>query len=458
MKVTTMKLWKHQTEMVEFALEKKRVLWNVWMAGGKTLAGAEVLLRVSTPALIVCPKSVIPVWEQTLKQLDPKLPIHNMQTIGKGPLHQRVRLLPRTLRGVVLVNYDLIHRDELVRYLLGQKLRIIIADESHRIKAHNTQSSKALAKIGQHVEYKLCLTGTPTPNNPLDVFGQFRFLDVGIFGKSWVNFRSRYADTYTLPGTNVAVVNSYVNQDELADKMRPYMYSLTLDDMLSRDDLPDFPTVQHITIPVQLPSKIHKALKALQKEYIAEIEEGTITARNVLVKMVCIGQLISGLAVTTELDMTQHRQLVDTTKLDTLLDFLSDLDRKEAVVVFAQFRHEIDYLREKLGTRARELSGVYNELAEWQAGNGQVLLVQINAGAEGVDLTRARIGVFFSNTYDLGKYQQAIARLQRNNSAHSRVVYYHIVAQDTADEALYKALSEKKKVNDVLFDYIQGRS
>lgn len=447
-------LWKHQQEMVDFALSKKRVMWNVWMSGGKTRAGVAFIDKIGGVGLILCPKAVIPTWVSTIEGLL-ETPVYTLLARTNANLYKRIQELPATLDGILVANYDIIHRAELLKYLNKQKLNFIICDESHRIKSHNSKNSKAVYNLGKGVPYKLCLTGTPTPNNPLDLFGQFRFLDDGILGKYWGQFQQTYADLYQLPATSVKVVRGYKNQDQLAASVRPFMYELTLDDMLKRNDLPDFPTVQHVRVPVTLPAKITKALSKLKDDFIAEVESGLITADNVLVKMLRMSQLTSGLAVTTDLDQQTDYRMVDTTKLDSLVDFLSDVDTKEPVVIFAKFRHEINYLREKLGKDALELSGVYNQLKAWQGGEARYLVVQIDSGAEGVDLTRARIAVFFSNTYDLGKYQQAVARLQRANSEHDRVVYYHFIATDSVDEVLYQALQKKQNINNVLYDYIR---
>lgn len=456
------KLWNHQQQMVNFALKNKSVLWNVWMGGGKTLAGASVINEVGTPAVVFCPKAVIPVWQETLTKHF-GLKVYSISELKGSNVAQKMLTMPKQLDGVFVLNYDVSHRDPVFKYLSKQNLKIIVADESQRIRKHSTKSSKALYNLGKSVEYRLCLTGTPTPNNPLDLFGQFRFLDDAVLGKYWTKFMSRYAHTYQLPGTSVKIVKSYRDLDDLAVKTNPYIYSLTLEDMMNDETLPDFPKVQHVRIPVKLPAKITKAMKALTDEFIAEIDEGFLTVDNVVAKIVRLSQLTSGLAVisNTENDDLDYR-MIDTTKLDTLLDFLKDVPETEPVVIFARFRHEIDYLVERLSGgeneagSVSELSGKANDLKSWQNGDTRFLIVQIDAGAEGIDLTRAHVGVFFSNTYDLGKYQQAVARLQRPNSQHNRVVYYHFVGEDTIDEVLYTALQKKEKVNQVFYNHLKG--
>lgn len=456
-------LWQHQEQMIQLALERKRVLWNVWMSGGKTLAGCDFIKRVGQPTLIVAPKAVLPTWANTLRMvgtLQDGTPITVYSfTELEGTVVEKTRQLPKTLSkgDVLIVNYDVVARTGLKEYLLLQpSLPVIICDESHRIKSHNAVTSKYIARLANthRTEYRLCLTGTPTPNNPLDVFGQFRFLNERVLGKWWGAFRDEFAHTFSLPATNVKVVKGYHSLDKLATKIRPYTYELTLEKMMSDESMPDFPSVRHINVPVNLPHRLIDAITRLERDFIAEIDEGTLTADNVLVKMLRLSMLSSGYVVpaTDETPEPVGKQ-IDTTKLDACLDFISDIDPSEPIVIFCRFRHEIEYLRDKLG--ALELSGKANDLARWQGGANRILIVQIQSGAEGVDLTRARVAIFFSNTYDLGKYQQAVARLQRANSEHDKVVYYHFIAQGTIDEALYKALASKDKVNQQLYDYLR---
>jgi SNF2 family DNA or RNA helicase len=101
---------------------------------------------------------------------------------------------------------------------------------------------------------------------------------------------------------------------------------------------------------------------------------------------------------------------------------------------------------EAAGTVSVEHSGRRTELEEWQREGGpQVLAAQIQAAGEGISLTRARIAVYYSLGYSLGQYVQSRARIRRPESTRA-VFYYHLVAEDTIDEAIYAALSRRENV------------
>ena len=70
---------------------------------------------------------------------------------------------------------------------------IIVCDESQRLKNGNSTQTKAVCKISKDTRYKMIMTGTPVSQSPLDFFGQYKFLDPCIFGKSFTKHKARYA-------------------------------------------------------------------------------------------------------------------------------------------------------------------------------------------------------------------------------------------------------------------------
>jgi SNF2 family DNA or RNA helicase len=124
-----------------------------------------------------------------------------------------------------------------------------VLDESHRIKAPGGQASRYLARLAvkqQHAR-RLCLTGTPMPHSPLDLYGQFRFLDPQVFGTSYTRMRARYAECdVRFPSK----VKFWKNQDELASKLDAHSWRVTADEVL------DLPEAIHETIPVELSPKV----------------------------------------------------------------------------------------------------------------------------------------------------------------------------------------------------------
>ena len=343
-------------------------------------------------------------------------------------------------RIVATVNYESVWRSGLAAAVEAVPWDAIVLDESHRIKSPGGKASRWLARLAakQPAARRLCLTGTPMPHSPLDLFGQCRFLDPQLFGTSFVAMRSRYADTHpTFP----SMVKSWKRQDELTAKLDSIAWRVTADEVL---DLPD---AIHETVPVELSPKARRFYKQMETEMTAELESGTVTAANALTKLLRLQQATGGYC---RLDGSSTVVPVDGTpsKRMALLDRLEDLPACEPVVVFCRFRSDLDDVAaaaRTLGREYAEVSGERKDLERWQAGDAVILGVQMQSGGVGIDCSRAAYAFYYSLGYSLGDYEQSLARLRRPGQTRC-VRYYHLVCGGTVDEQVYAALRERRSV------------
>jgi SNF2 family DNA or RNA helicase len=232
--------------------------------------------------------------------------------------------------------------------------------------------------------------------------------------------------------------------EELHEKFYSISYRVMAGDVL------DLPPTQHITIPVVLdPAELRFYLE-LQADAIAEVKAGTVTAANALVKLLRLAEATSGYSKTDEGVIEQ----LGTSKKQALDDLLDGLPLHEPCVIFARFKHDLDMARgvaETQGRTVAELSGRKNELREWQAGERDVLVAQIQSGGVGIDLARSAYFVFTSLTWNNADYDQALARPMSAAQKRS-VCYYHLIAMGTVDETVQHALRAKKKVVDAVLE------
>lgn len=102
------------------------------------------------------------------------------------------------------------------------------------------------------------------------------------------------------------------------------------------------------------------------------------------------------------------------------------------------------------------LTGKWDELEDWQQGRTRVLIVQIEAGAESIDLTRANYCILYSTGYSLNDYTQFLARLRRPGADLSKkIFYYHLLAENTIDDVVFEALQTKKNINEAILEGIK---
>mgnify|MGYP003306751017 CR=1 FL=1 len=442
--------WKNQEEAVQFALSHPSCMLDMDMGTGKTRVAIDTIFSRQDVyrVLVVCPKAVVKVWRENLQKFAPD---NNWQCwdLQKGTVKSKAEDLKKWMKipaskQFVVINYDCVWRKELGDLIIKSGFHMVVLDESHRAKAAGSKVSKYLALLGKRVRYKMCLSGTPMANSPLDVYGQYRFLDSTIFGTNHYLFLQEYA---ILGGPDRRFVVGLKNQKELNTKFNSIAYTCKMSDVKDRINLPD--ALPPVKVSVDLPSKDMKTMKELNREFIAECGSGHVVVSNVLVKLVRLQQITSGFCLTKESVLDDYKtQELNTSKEDTLKSMLEDMDSKDNVVVFCNFRHDLEVVRKvalENGRQYFELSGAWNTLEDWKECDGGVIGVQIQAGAEGVDMTKAKYGVYFSLPHSLALYNQSKARLYRPGQ-NNRVSFMHLIAENTIDESLYKSLLKKEDI------------
>jgi SNF2 family DNA or RNA helicase len=425
--------WPHQRQFLEWLGDKPAALAAIGMGGGKTpsaLLAAGLSGVPSTPLLLTT-----------------------------GPTNKRAERLRQavklsgTVPVVAIANYDAVWRGKLGEAVQSVPWSWIILDESHRIKSPSGRASKWLAALAAKnpTARRLCLTGTPMPNGPLDLYGQFRFLAPHVLGTSWTRCRSRYAETHPMFPSQI---KRYLRQDEFARLTDPFIWRVATEDVL---DLPD---ETHQQIAVELSPATRSFYREFERELIAEIDGGIVTATNALARTTKLRMATSGYARPEESALPVPIDGIPG-KRAALRDWMEDLGKTEPLVVFFVFRcdaDEIAALCRETGRGYSEVSGREKSLADWQQGKTDVLAVQIRSGSEGIDLTRARHAVFWSVDWSPGVYEQALRRIRRPGQKAACCHYYHLVARDTVDEAVYRALITKQDIIESVLGRLSSRA
>lgn len=263
---------------------------------------------------------------------------------------------------------------------------------------------------------------------------------------TWTQFRLMYMipDPLFPSSPSRFADDPWINKDDLAARMAPYMYHV------GREVL-DLPPAHHVVRDVILSPKARKVYDEVAREFYAALDDGEITAANALTRLLRLSQITSGFA---RLDESAELVEIDTAKREALADTLDSLPLREPVVVFARFTRDLDTIRtvaEAQGRRYGEVSGQRNDLQESKyPPDVDVLGVQIAAGGAGIDLSRSAYGIYWSLGFSLGEYDQSLARLDRPQADGSKrtdpVVFTHLVASNSVDEKVYRALSERRDV------------
>lgn len=431
----------HQLGAVNFGQLTDAALFHMHMSSGKTfVALATCAVCGHRLILVLCPKAVIRVWVNEVKKHGPA----GMQVVAldEGSVAERDRLAKMMISRdhgapiLVVVNYEAAWHEPLARTIQQTKWDCLILDESSKIKAPGGKASRFCAMIpaGQ----RLALTGTPMPHSPLDIYAQYRALDPGIFGTSFQQFKAKYA---VMGGFQNYQVVGWRNEDDLKRRMDSIRYEVKAEDL-------DLPPMTVTDVPVKLSEQARKHYRELENLFITNVKNGTVTASNALAKLLRLQQVTCGfLPIQGIQGETLRLEEIGAEKREALTELLEEA-AGEPVVVFCRFRHDLVSVRkaaEELGLRSGELSGQRNDMAAWDAGEVDVMAVQVQAGGMGIDLTRASIAVYFSMVFSLGEYDQSLARLCRTNQTRP-VTIYRLMAEKTVDGKICKALDQKREV------------
>ena len=378
--------------------------------------------------------------------------------LTRGTTKKRAELLRQQVQAVAggralvcMVNYEAVWRGELSGEISKVQWKALILDESHRAKSPTSKVSRWLHRLARSQPHarRILLTGTPMPQDPLDIYGQSRILDDEVFGTSFARFRARYANVHPMFKSKVL---SWKNQEEFSEKFDSISYRVEADQVL---DLPD--TI-HERIEIEMSKAMRKVYAGLSEELTAEVHQGTVTIGNALSKLLRLQQATSGFARLSEggtvpIDGTPAKRLA-------LQDRLSDLPATEPVVVFCRFRNdlaEVQAAAKSLGREYAEVSGSRKDLERWHEGDAVILGVQIQSGGLGIDCSRAAYAFYYSLGFSLGDYQQSLARLHRPGQTRC-VRYYHLVCKESVDEQVYAALQNRQNVIEAVMARLTNRT
>jgi SNF2 family DNA or RNA helicase len=463
--------WGHQKLAIDFlrkVLHKPRpdpfnqrvpdgggALLAMGMGTGKTLVAESMICNLDIEtAIVAAPFRVVPVWPVQIARHAGRPDIRVVSLDGDiGTVADKCDLAQRQMqiakcqgsRLVIVVNYESLWREPLNKWVLKQHWGLAVLDESHRVKQASGKASMFCNRLGRRATYRLCLSGTPMPHSPLDIYAQFRFLDPSILGNTYSAFKARYA---VFGGFNGKQIVAYQNLDDLEARMARITFRVG-------KEVLDLPEDVHVTYECELSPGAQRVYDCLEKEFVAEVATGAVTAANAMVKLLRLAQVTSGFVKPDGQDQVYPVDQVNA-KAALLEDTLEDLPADEPVVVFCRFHADLDVVHEigkRMGRETLELSGRRDQLEEWQFGVPPILAVQIQSGGVGIDLTRARYSVYYSVGYSLGDYDQSLCRVHRPGQTRN-VTQIHLAVKHTVDVRIMRALEKRAEVVASILDEI----
>lgn len=322
---------------------------------------------------------------------------------------------------------------------------MIVIDELSSFKSHRAKRFRSLLKTRPQVKRIVGLTGTPSSNGLMDLWAEFRILDLG---KRLGKYISHYRQNYFIPDKrNGMVVFSYKPlpgaEDAIYEKISDITISMKAEDYLK------MPECVFNEVKVALSDKEKKIYNTLKKDLVVSLKGEEIDAANAAVLSNKLTQLANGAIYSNdEKTITVHDR-----KLDALEDLIEASNGKPVLVAY-WFKHDLERIKKRFDVREIKTS---RDITDWNNGKIPVAVIHPASAGHGLNLQAGGSTlIWFGITWSLELYQQTNARLWRQGQKSKTVVIYHIITENTIDERIMTGLSSKNKTQSALINAVKA--
>ena len=463
------KPYAHQLDALEASWDKENFAYFMEMGTGKSkvlLDNAAILYDkgLINGLLLIAPKGVYKNW------YDSEIPTHLPDHIDKkivlwktSDKSKKQKQILNTLFEtgtdfhILIMNVESFSAGDgaafAYKFLSCHKAMIAI-DESTTIKTPTSNRTKNILSLSDHAKYRRILTGSPVTKSPLDLYSQCQFLDPWLLGhQSYYTFKARYAITKKIEvqGRRVEIVVGYTNLGELSEKIKPFSKRILKEDCL---DLPEKTYVKHY---VELTKEQKKVYEQMKKEAIAFLDGKIQSSATVMTQLMRLHQITCGHFTADDGTIKD----LPCSRMTELMNVLENIEGK--TIIWSHYTHDVKRI-------IAEIKRVYGEnsvvdyygatdtdsrsknIKKFQTDNNCRFFVgTTHTGGYGITLTAGSNMVYFSNGYDLEKRQQSEARIDRIGQT-KKMTYIDIMAQDTIDERIVKALRTKVNIANKIMD------
>lgn len=322
---------------------------------------------------------------------------------------------------------------------------MVVLDELSSFKNHQSKRFRAMKALRPKVKRIVGLTGTPSGNGLMDLWAEFRILDMG---ERLGRYISQYRNLYFQPDKrNGMVVYSYKPLPGAEEAIYHQIADITVS--MKATDYLEMPELVSVVKEVSLSEKEKKRYDELKKSLVLELPGGEVTVANAASLTLKLSQMANGAIYTDGKDVAA----IHDRKLDALEDLVESANGKSVLVAY-WFKHDKDRIRERM--EARELKEP-QDFTDWNAGKIPVALIHPASAGHGLNLQQGgSILIWFGLTWSLELYQQTNARLWRQGQADKTVIIQHIVARDTIDERILNVLEHKDGTQAALIEAVKA--
>lgn len=389
--------------------------------------------------LVIAPLRVArETWGEEIRKWDHLRNIRYQIAVGNEA--QRLKAL-NTEADVYIINRENV---EWLARNCSLSFDMIVIDELSSFKNHQIKRFKALMKLREKAKRVVGLTGTPCSNGLMDLFAEFKVLDMGQrLGRTITGYRNEF---FLPDKRNGQVVYSYKIQPGAEERIYARINDITIS-MKAKDYL-KMPELVMNDYFVTLSAGERKTYDTLKKEMVVSLGDKEIDAVNSATLSGKLLQMASGAVY----DDTGQSIDIHSGKLDALEDIVESANGKTVLVAY-WFKADKERIQKRF-PNAREIKSD-KDIHDWNDGKIELALIHPASAGHGLNLQKGgHLLVWFSLTWSLELYEQTNGRLYRQGQTKTTVIT-HIVAKDTIDEQVIKALKNKSKTQTSMIDAVR---
>jgi superfamily II DNA or RNA helicase len=400
--------------------------------------------RLTAPALIVVPTSLVANWTAELTKFAPHL---NVVVLHGMERHEKREQLDNV--HVVITTYTVLTRD--IEEMKQLPWHLVVLDEAQAIKSPEARATRAVCQL--NTANRLCLSGTPIENNLEELWSQFAFLMPGLLGD-----RRGFAKRFRTP---IEKNGDAVCRAQLIQRIQPFILRRTKSEVAT--ELPPKHTIlRRITLAPdqrELYETIRGTLYETVREQMAErtLAQSRIIVLDALLKLrqaCCDPRLVK---------LASARSVESSAKLEDLLEMINELiPEGRRILLFSQFTSMLDLIKPRLveaGIKFVELRGDTRDRAEpvrsFEAGEVPLFLISLKAGGRGLNLTSADTVIHYDPWWNPAVENQASDRAHRIGQTKS-VFVYKLIAMDTVEERILELQQRKAELASIAFSEPSG--
>ena len=409
---------------------------------GKTLVAIKLMEFWKVPTMVVCPLSTIEsVWQREIEKWSPLTSVILWQNLKAFDYDYNV----------YLINYEqfkiLSNKTDITT-----KIKCLIIDESSKLKNPKSQITRTILKYKNIIPHRLCLTGTPAPNNLLEYFGQMTFINSDVLGTdNFYRFRNTFFYSTGYGGYMYQPMKGA--KEAIIENVSKQAFSVRKEDCL---DLPDR---VYETRYVYMDEIQKRAYEEMKKENILEFKDSVTLAANELAKICKLREITGGFVINTKGIPIK----VSNTKIDALKELLEEIPEDRQVIIWIQYHWECSELKRELGDNAVIVAGIIPQkekeknILSFQKGEKRFLIAHPKSAGHGLNLQNCSYVIWYSISYSYEEYGQACDRVYRIGQ-NSKVTYFHLLAKDSIDEVIYKVLNKKQDLSEACLNMLKGNN